>query len=119
MNIRNTNVKSSKGITLISLIITIIVLIILASISVYSGISTIRNSRFIEFRLELEIMQTQVDYLNEEYTRLEKNGEDGESYIQSKGKDLTYSAEEQESFEGAGISDKTNYRYFDKTGPDT
>ena len=115
MNIRNTNVKSSKGITLISLIITIIVLIILASISVYSGISTIRNSRFIEFRLELEIMQTQVDYLNEEYTRLEKNGEDGESYIQSKGKDLTYSAEEQESFEGAGISDKTNYRYFDKT----
>ena len=118
MNIRNTNVKNSKGITLISLIITIIVLIILASISVYSGLSSIKSSRFIEFRSELEMMQTQVDYLNEEYTRLEKNGEDGEdgeAYIQSKGKDLTYSAEEQESFEGVGISDKTNYRYFDKT----
>ena len=110
--------KEEKGITLIALIITIIVLIILASITTYSGISSIKSSKFLEFRSELEMMQTQVDYLNEEYTRLENNGEDGEAYIQSKGKDLTYSAEEQESFDGAGVTDKTNYRYYDKASVD-
>ena len=118
MKIIETNVKSEKGITLIALIITIIVLIILASITTYSGISSIKSSKFLEFRSELEMMQTQVDYLNEEYTRLENNGEDGEAYIQSKGKDLTYSAEEQESFDGAGVTDKTNYRYYDKASVD-
>ena len=104
MKIIETNVKSEKGITLIALIITIIVLIILASITTYSGISSIKSSKFLEFRSELEMMQTQVDYLNEEYTRL--------------GKDLTYSAEEQESFDGAGVTDKTNYRYYDKASVD-
>ena len=118
MKIIETNVKSEKGITLIALIITIIVLIILASITTYSGISSIKSSKFLEFRSELEMMQTQVDYLNEEYTRLENNGEDGEAYIQSKGKDLTYSADEQESFDGAGVTDKTNYRYYDKASVD-
>ena len=118
MKIIETNVKSEKGITLIALIITIIVLIILASIITYSGISSIKSSKFLEFRSELEMMQTQVDYLNEEYTRLENNGEDGEAYIQSKGKDLTYSADEQESFDGAGVTDKTNYRYYDKASVD-
>ena len=110
--------KEEKGITLIALIIIIIVLIILASITTYSGISSIKSSKFLEFRSELEMMQTQVDYLNEEYTRLENNGEDGEAYIQSKGKDLTYSANEQESFDGAGVTDKTNYRYYDKASVD-
>ena len=47
--------RKEKGITLIALTITIIILIILASITTYSGISTIKSSKLNRFKQELEI----------------------------------------------------------------
>ena len=59
--------RKEKGITLIALTITIIILIILASITTYSGISTIKSSKLNKFKQELEIMQSQVNVLYEKY----------------------------------------------------
>ena len=59
--------KGKSGVTLISLVVTIIVLIILASISVYSGLASIKSSRYTRFQNELEIMQAQVNLLYERY----------------------------------------------------
>ena len=59
--------RNEKGITLIALTITIIILIILASITTYSGISTIKSSKLNKFKQELEIMQSQVNVLYEKY----------------------------------------------------
>ena len=38
--------KNNKGITLVSLVITIIVLLILASVFIYSGVNTVRYTKF-------------------------------------------------------------------------
>ena len=66
--------KGKSGVTLISLVVTIIVLIILASISVYSGLASIKSSRYTRFQNELEIMQAQVNLLYERYQEQILNG---------------------------------------------
>lgn len=106
-------IKENRGITLISVVITVIVIIIIASIATYSGISAIQSNKFTEYKTELEIMQTQVNYLGEAYIRAEKNGE-GESFLNRYGKELTNSEEEKKAFEAAGVTDTTGYKYFDK-----
>ena len=60
--------KNNSGITLVSLVITIIVLLILASITVYSGISTVRSARLTKFTTELKMMQQKVNELYDYYT---------------------------------------------------
>lgn len=52
---------------------------ILASITTYTGINSIRSSKFTKFRTQLEIMQAQVDYLHEKYKdELQESEDEGE-----------------------------------------
>ena len=127
-------IKKSKGITLIALIITVIMLIILASITVYSGKSVIKSSKFTAFTAEMKIMQAQVNELYEKY----KNGETiqvgSETYtgeqILNMRKDSTeenYStnieniefpsytqAEKVFTAEESGVTNKEGYLYFNQ-----
>lgn len=103
--------KKENGITLASLVITIIVLIILASVTTYSGLGTVRSSKFTKFRQELEIVQAEVDMLYEKYIDVE------EPIITNR----NMTPEEQEyannTFKEMGITDekeKKKYQLFDK-----
>ena len=49
--------KNNKGITLIALAIMIIVIIIIASVTVYSGISAVKDSKEKKLQTELETVQ--------------------------------------------------------------
>ena len=59
--------KNDFGITLVGLVITIIILLILASITVYSGVSTIRSAKLTKFTTELKMMQQKVNELYDSY----------------------------------------------------
>ena len=114
--------EKNSGITLVSLVITIIVLIILASITVYSGISTVRSSRLTKFTTELKMMQQKVNELYDSYTNNKSVTVNGTEYvgtdIQNIGQNPdgifnTSRLEEVFSEEGSGITDKTGYMYYD------
>ena len=126
--------EKNSGITLVSLVITIIVLIILASITVYSGISTVRSSRLTKFTTELKMMQQKVNELYDSYTNNKSVTVNGTEYV-GKGQAATETTqsipgiqeigenpdgifntsrlEEIFSEEGSGITDKTGYMYYD------
>ncbi len=101
--------SNEKGVTLVSLAITVIVLMILASITTYSGLSTIKSSKFNEFKQELEIMQAEVNILYEKYKDYE---------IIPVGTDLLSTSQEvQENankiFSELQETDTSNYKVFD------
>ena len=73
--------KHNSGITLVSLVITIIVLLILASITVYSGVSTVRSARLTKFTAELKIMQQKVNELYDSYTNNKSVTVNGTEYV--------------------------------------
>ncbi len=99
--------KNKNGITLIALTITVIILLILASVTTYSGISTIKSSKLNKYKQELEIMQSQVNLLYEKYhTEIEEGQEI------NIGQGLTNSEQENNAFSGAGETDKTGYKIF-------
>ena len=99
--------KREKGITLIALTITIIILLILASVTTYSGISTIQSSKLNKYKQELEIMQSQVNVLYEKY-----NTEIAEGQVIDIGEELTNSEQENDAFSGANENDRTGYKRF-------
>lgn len=68
--------KNEKGITLATLVISIIVLLILASISVYSGISTIRYTNYKRAKSEIETLQANVNSWYDEYIKIEVTDEE-------------------------------------------
>ena len=100
---------NEKAITLVTLTITIIILLILASVTTYSGISTIQSSKLNKYKQELEIMQSEINLLYEKYSMQIKAGEEIEI-----GEELTNSEEENNAFSGADENDKTGYRKFTK-----
>ena len=106
--------KTNRGITLIALTLTIIVLIILASVTTYSGISTVKSSKLNKFKQELEIMQAEVNVLYEKYKdNLDTIdiGKDISTEI-----DSTKKAQANDAFTVCGDvsdEDKTGYRLFD------
>ena len=114
--------KYNSGITLVSLVITIIVLLILASITIYSGVSTVRSARLTKFTTELKMMQQKVNELYDDYTNNKTVTVNGTEYI---GTDIqkigqnpdgifnTNRLEEIFSESGSGITDKTGYMYYD------
>ena len=114
--------KHNDGITLVSLVITIIILLILTSITVYSGISTIRSAKLTEFTTELKIMQQKVNELYDSYTNNKSVTVNGVEYI---GKDIqnigqdpdeifsTHQLEEIFSEVGSGMTDRSGYMYYD------
>lgn len=55
-----------KGITLVALVITIILITILTSMGYIVGNSTIKNTKFTQYKSELKIMQSKVNELNQE-----------------------------------------------------
>ena len=101
--------KNSKGITLVALTITVIILLILASVTTYSGISTIQSSKLNKYKQELEIMQSEINLLYEKYSMQIEAGEEIEI-----GEELTNSEQENNAFTGADENDKTGYRKFTK-----
>lgn len=101
--------RKEKGITLIALTITIIILLILASVSTYSGVSTVKSSKLNKYKQGLEIMQSQVNLLYEKYSREIEGGQEIEI-----GEELTNSEEENNAFTGANETDKAGYRLFTK-----
>lgn len=114
--------KNNSGITLVSLVITIIVLLILASITVYSGVGTVRSARLTKFTTELKMMQQKVNELYDSYTNNKSVIVNGTEYvgtdIQKIGQDPegifnTNRLEEIFSEDGSGITDRTGYMYYD------
>lgn len=114
--------KNNSGITLVSLVITIIVLLILASITVYSGLGTVRSARLTKFTTELKMMQQKVNELYDSYTNNKAVTVNGTEYvgtdIQKIGQDPegifnTNRLEEIFSEDGSGITDRTGYMYYD------
>ena len=98
--------SENKGITLISLVITVAILIILASVGISSGVGILQQSKLNKFTAEMEIMQTEVNELYDRY----KDGED----VLSIGKDLDEQANKVFTSEESGISDSTDYKYYDR-----
>ncbi len=114
--------KDNLGITLVSLVITIIVLLILASITVYSGINTIRSARLTKFTAELKMMQQKVNELYDSYTNNKSVTVNGTEYIGTNIQNIgqnpegifnTTRLEEVFSETGSGITDRTGYMYYD------
>ena len=67
--------KNNKGITLASLVLTIIVLLILASIFVYSGVNTVRYTKFNKAKSEISVVQTNVNSWYQELKNIENTDE--------------------------------------------
>ena len=59
-------IDSKKGITLISLAIIIMVIIIISSVTIYTGVDTIANSRVTQFNTELKIIHARVNEIASE-----------------------------------------------------
>lgn len=67
--------KNNKGITLASLVLTIIVLLILASIFIYSGVNTVRYTKFNKAKSEISVVQTNVNSWYQELKNVENTDE--------------------------------------------
>ena len=66
------NIVNDKGITLVALAITIILIITIASIGISAGTDTISSAKYTAFQSELEIIQSKVNEISEEYQRENK-----------------------------------------------
>ena len=103
--------KKEKGITLIALVLTVMILSILVGIATYTGIDTIKSSKFTRFETELKMMQTKVNEWYEEY----KNGDN--TYL-TLGQEISANSDVEDqsnrvfTSNASGITDKEGYRYF-------
>lgn len=59
-------ITEEKGITLMALVIMIIIILILSSIGVTTGVNTIKEAQYTQFKEELKILQTKVNELSQE-----------------------------------------------------
>ena len=105
--------KNDFGITLVGLVITIIILLILASITVYSGVSTIRLAKLTKFTTELKMMQQKVNELYDSYknerlvTGIQDIGKNPEENFSTNELETIFSIEE------SGVTDREGYKYYD------
>lgn len=97
--------KENKGITLVALVITIIVLLILSGMTFSSGKKVIDSAKLEKFSAELQIMQTEVNSLYQQY-------EQGDETVLSLGKELEETEEVATAFNGAEETDTTGYRIY-------
>ena len=99
-----------KGITLVSLAITISVLIILASIGTSAGIDVIKQAKLNTFTTELEVMQTKVNELYDEYSS-------GNNDVLDYGQDLSLSGGQADKVLTNSVitGNKSDYRYYNTT----
>ena len=118
--------KKEKGITLTALVIAIIVILILASISIYSGTSTLRYAKYNKARAEIQTIHAQVNKWHDEFLKDDSANKDenenktenvleyGEKISDVETNDEIRQAIE-DTFGGAGVNDENlqdNYRFF-------
>jgi Tfp pilus assembly protein PilE len=108
--------KNNRGITMIALVITVIVLIILASITTYSGVSTIRESRFYKAISEMKVMQAAVNEWYEDYKSGDSSIWDKGVSLNSSGKNeqitKAYNSAKTNNLNGTDIGDITGYKFY-------
>lgn len=108
--------EKNKGVTLIALVVTVIVLLILASIGTYSGLDTVRSSKYYEAISELKIMQAKVNEIYEENKTSKKEyGIQANSSYKSSQITKAYSTAKVKNMTGEDIGDLNDYRYFSKS----
>lgn len=125
-NLKKSNEKKEKGITLVSLTTTIVVLLILTSAGVYTGVSSIKSATFTKYKVGLEIMQAQVNLLSEENKKeIEDSVTKGETFTKL-GKDVPENLLVEEgginifllkvkNYDSTIVStDSSSYRYIDE-----
>ena len=108
--------KNNRGITMMALVITVIVLIILASITTYSGVSTIRESRFYKAISEMKVMQAAVNEWYEDYKIGDSSIWDKGVSLNSSGKNeqitKAYNSAKTNNLNGTDIGDITGYKFY-------
>lgn len=97
----------NKGITLTALVVTVVLLLILVGVGITIGKNTIEDGRLVSYGIELTTMQSKVNELEQQY----KNGDES---VLTLGNGLQNTEQENTAFQGAGVSDKTGYRYYNK-----
>ncbi len=70
------SLKNQKGITLTTLVIMVIIILIISGIGITSGLKTVNYSKYIEFKSELEMVQSKINEISEQY--IKENLEIGE-----------------------------------------
>ena len=111
--------KNERGVTLTALVIAIIVILILASISVYSGTSTLRYAKYNKARAEIQTIHAQVCIWYDEYLK-EDSVSISQSVLNKYGKEIRENDEEtqhaiEDTFGASGVNDvniRENYRFF-------
>ena len=110
--INESHKDRTDGITLISLVIMITILLILASVSIYSGASTIKYIKFTNAKHQMEVMQSEVNGLYEKY----KNGDESILDYGLPTSDSTCDNETLlKTFSGSGVTlvtDMDKYRFY-------
>ena len=114
--------KNQKGITLTSLVIAIIVILILASISVYSGTSTVRYANYNKAKAEIQTIHAQVCKWHDEFLDDDgaNNTENETDNVLEYGEKISESNQEtkraiEDTFSEIGVDDENlqaNYRFF-------
>ena len=98
--------KENKGITLLALIILIIVMSILITTAIYSGVGSVRYTRFMKIKSEMEIMQSNVNSWYEKYINKDES-------VLDYGEIVNYSDYDKEfMYVGADETIAQNYRLF-------
>lgn len=109
--------KENSGVTLLLLVVTIIVLGILASITIYSGKSTIKQSKYYDAIHQMKVMQSKVN----EWYEDKKNGDEtswdkGETSIETTGKleecNIAYNSVRDNNLTDSNIGEFSKFRYF-------
>ena len=107
--------KEQKGVTLIALVVMIIIIVIIASITVYSGVSTLQDSREKRLIVELEMVQHAI---LEVYTKYKTVGIEsylvGEELTQDKIPEKYFNFINETAFLPSAQKDE-KYYYLDKT----
>ena len=106
--------NKENGITLIALTVTIVIILIISSISIYSGISTIRYVKFQDAKSQIEIMQTKTNELYEEY---KKDNTIIENYGVSTSDPSCNATKLNDTFQAVQMpsEEREKYRYFSST----
>lgn len=108
--------KKDSGITMISLVITIIVLIILASITTYSGISSIKDSKYYNGINQMKLMQSEVNRWYEDKKNGNTNEWDKGIEISESGKQVqcikAFNSASVNNLYSTNIGEIAAYKYF-------
>jgi len=106
---KEMNLKTQNGITLVILVVTIAIIIILTSIGISTGMKSVKYSRVLNFVSYMQVIQKKVDELvtNNKYTEIGVSAA-GKSNVQT----ILNLAKTNGEIQSADASD---YKYFDQS----